>query len=38
VLDVPPNVLRGSPINARLRSIQHIELLHTGLLHHRFGS
>jgi GT2 family glycosyltransferase len=38
VLDVPPNVLRGSPINARLRSIQQIELLHTGLLHHRFGS
>ena len=37
-LDVPPNVLRGSPINARLRSIQQIELLHTGLLHHRFGS
>jgi hypothetical protein len=38
MLNVPPNVLRGSPINARLRSIQHIELLHTGLLHHRFGS
>jgi GT2 family glycosyltransferase len=37
-LNVPPNVLRGSPINARLRSIQQIELLHTGLLHHRFGS
>jgi protein O-GlcNAc transferase len=37
-LDVPPNVLRGSPANVRLRSIQQIELLHTGLLHHRFGS
>jgi protein O-GlcNAc transferase len=37
-LDVPPNILRGSPVNVRLRSIQHIELLHTGLLHHRFGS
>ncbi len=37
-LDVPPNVLRGSPVNVRLSSIQQIELLHTGLLHHRFGS
>ncbi len=37
-LDVPPNVLRSSPINTRLRSMQQIEYLHTGLLHHRFGS
>ena len=37
-LDVPPNVLRSSPMNMRLRSLQQIEHLHTGLLHHRFGS